>query len=519
MNIEILTLLNMASTDSETNEETEEKQLKCGFIDLHMIPCKVMYIFWGGVNATIAPFLNPFFVNIGLTTSQAGFITGFRTIAALLANPLWGFLADYSGRRRLVAFVLCFGSLISLFPIPWLVHVIKGHSIVNTTCVNETLLTENITCQSHDNTLLFYVLVTILATGAIFVVPLPGFMDTIAMAVVKTRNSSATYGEQRIFGSIGFCLFHYLAALAADHYNVAGMSQYTAVYFFFAANVILVFPAAFFLIGQAKFNSAISNDTSKSDHRATMKKQAIRMITNPDNIIFFMTVFVSGLAMSIYIYFTLLLVKDIIPEAPKSKRSLILVVGSSSSMIMYPFSSKVIKLLRGPTQGIIVALSTYFVRYMIMSYTRDYSVMLVVNASHGLCYALAWSSMMEHLHTIVTPEIKLTTFMLLSAIHFGVCGLVANIAGGKLYDLYGGPVLFRGAAIMCGVCAVLMLIHRTMKYFRTESVSTEVDENNERDSKGSSNDVEMSGSAVGVANAALEVDENSADDSNEKRSP
>lgn len=505
---------NNSHDGGDKNEEMDDKKgakYSMFRIDTHMIPCKITYLFWGGVIGTNSPFLNPFFVSLGLTTSQAGFITGFRSVASLLANPFWGFLADYSGRRRLVTFCLCFGSLVAVFPIPWVVSAVQKHSVINNTCTNATLGEVHFPehCFVRDKTLLFYVLLSVLATGALFVIPLPGYMDTIAMTVVKTSNSGATYGGQRIWGSIGYCIFHFTAAYAADHYNVEGMSQYTAVYYFFAASCIIVFPMICYLIGQADFKEPSARDPADGKQGAAMRIQALSMIKNLDNIVFFITVLVSGLSMAIYMYFTLLLIKDIIPDAPKSKRSLMLVIGSISNLIMFPFTSNLIKLLRGPTQGIIVALSAYFVRYMIMSFTRNFTLLLAVNALHGFCFALAWSSMMEHLHKIVPAELKLTMFMLLSAVHFGICGLIANIAGGKLYDLYGGQLLFRGTGIMCAVWIAVMVLYHTMKCLKRKreafsKTATQEETNATPSVNNTDTDVEMN-KDIGTINDSIEV--------------
>ena len=80
----------------------------------------------------------------------------------------------------------------------------------------------------------------------------------------------------------------------------------------------------------------------------------------------------------------------------QAKMSLALVLGSVSNIVCFPMASRLIKLLGGPSQGMIVGLLSYFVRYMVMAYTNVFEVMIAVQLLHGLCFALSWSAMIEH---------------------------------------------------------------------------------------------------------------------------
>ena len=54
--------------------------------------------------------------------------------------------------------------------------------------------------------------------------------------------------------------------------------------------------------------------------------------------------------------------------------------------------------------------------------------------------------------------------MLLSSMHFGICGLIANIVGGTVFDYYGGRALFGAVAMLCAIWAVVMATYCCFKH-------------------------------------------------------
>ena len=86
--------ISMASNNVLLENEKEER--KCTLFDIYMIPCKILFLLYGGITGSIAPYINIFFVSVGLSASQAGVLTGIPFISATIASPLWGLLADYT---------------------------------------------------------------------------------------------------------------------------------------------------------------------------------------------------------------------------------------------------------------------------------------------------------------------------------------------------------------------------------------------------------------------------------------
>merc|ERR1712179_41143 len=72
----------------------------------------------------------------------------------------------------------------------------------------------------------------------------------------------------------------------------------------------------------------------------------------------------------------------------------------------------------------------------------------------------------DYLHDVTPGNIVLTMFLIFQSVSFGVAALLANVAGGYLYDAIGGQWLFRGMAIICGIWSVLMVVYYGGKWIR-----------------------------------------------------
>ena len=466
----------------DTNVPTRKRWWSWLYINKEMVPCKLTYLLFGGVVGSYAPYLPMFLNSLGLTPAQAGFTIGLEFVVSSLANPLWGYFADRTGKRKLILLLLCLGSALLLTPIPWVALFIHQHYQNNNTTTTTTTTTEicnDVTDPEACTSTLRLVLTTLILLGALFYCPLSGYLDTIAANVIKHSRSKANYGSQRICGSIGSAMTCYVVGLAADHFNVGNLSPYTPAFLYYFCVALLIMPIAGRSIDKTNFSEssqvedqenrenqepADTDEGQKEKEGEGVFTLLVGMLRIPDNVIFLCTVLVSGTAFIIYVYFTLLLMKDEFQNT-RAMMSLALVVECASNLIVFPLSATIIRLLRGPMQAVIFALATYSLRFLTMSYTKTFAVMIAVQALNGLSFALGWCAFIDVAHRIAPKPITVTVFMLLSSIHFGVCGLVGNILGGYVFHVYGGRMLFRWLGILCGVWAIFLTLYYTVSSF------------------------------------------------------
>ena len=472
--------------------------------NIRMLPAKFACTLFGGILGLHIPFLNIFLTSVGLSTGQAGFISGIRYVASSISGPLWGMLADYTGRRKLIMVFLCLGSAFPIFTMPWIANAIYP-LVNNDTCVsqrnitNNTLLTiTNKECEEerHDKLkTLFYVLLAIVVFGSMFVMFMPVYVDAIVMSVVKTDENNASYGAQRNFASLGFSMFTFLGGWAADKYKYPGMSHYTAVFYMYVPLCLLLIPVGCYLVEQRKKgeeeivreNMETKRRTKQIDRGASswensISKKVLILFKKFDVVFFMITVFINGLANNLFVSFSLLLVQDTM-NVSKTEMTLITVTGTLSELLIFPITSKLIKKLGGTSPCIIIGTFSYFIRFLSMSYVSTFWIIVLLQMLHGIGFALTWAAMMEYTHKISPKDIVLTMFGILNCLYFSFSGIIGNMVGGIVYETYSGRILFRSVAAICGVWTGLMVIYYGAKYLKKRR-SCLVSENENGDATG-----------------------------------
>ena len=188
---------------------------------------------------------------------------------------------------------------------------------------------------------------------------------------------------------------------------------------------------------------------------------------------FMFTVLISGLAFNLFIYFAVLLINEQM-EISKTKMSVIFVTASVSSILMFPFTGRIIRFIGDPFFAISLGLFSYCARYIAMSYITKYWIMVSIQALHCICFALVLSAMMEHVNAISPSKIKVTMVLISQSIHFGISPLLVNLVGGTLYETFCGKILFRCSGILCGVWGVLLIVHSGRKYYRNKKLQNAI---------------------------------------------
>lgn len=461
--------------------------MKCSFIHRRMILLKFVYLLYGALLGSHLPFLNIFFRSVGLSTFQAGTVTGVRLAAASLAGPLWNVVADYTGRRRLILIVLCIGSAFPMFMMPWIAKAIYDKSI-NGTCQpvnshNATHILHDCGEDVHDAiNHIYYILMSVTSFGSIFLVSLPSYIDGIALHVIQTDPDEPNYGTQRSFGSIGFAVGSFLSGITSDHFSEPNMSHYTPIFFIFLVCILLLIPAGNCLINQLDDNNSnteharinyVQVKCSRKGKRDSIHQKISCTLWRSHIIFFLITILISGFAHHIFMNFILLLLHDEKVVGTKTEMSLVIITAHISEIFIFPFTSRLTQILGGHCNVFILGVSSFFVRFMIISYDIPFYVIVLTQTLHTIGFGLFWSAAMEYMYLASPKEINLTMNGIMQTVYHGFSNLLANIVGAKLYEIYGGPLLFRGTAIVCAAWALLMCIYHVCKIIRKEDEGEE----------------------------------------------
>ena len=199
--------------------------------------------------------------------------------------------------------------------------------------------------------------------------------------------------------------------------------------------------------------------------KVTQLKQIFSLCFNVDVLLFLTTALVLGLCNSIFVIFSFLYVTET-HDVSKSDMTYVIVVATASESIIFPFTTKAIKLLRGTELSIIVGLLGHGVRFLVMSYDISFGVFVALQTLSGLGFSLAFAALMEHCHTITPEPIRVTMNTIMTTLFFIVSNFIASVGGAKIYESYGGKMLFWGLAVLCGAWSLVIFLHYISKHLQ-----------------------------------------------------
>lgn len=287
-------------------------------INIYAIPLKISCFLAGGF-LSYASFLNVFFVSTGLPKFKAGIITGLTYGPPIVAGPVWGYLADFSGRRKFILTVLCMGAALPLLATPWVAKSIYPQSKFQ--CGNVSVFARHhynlssalpvappgpadlngeslnsmdlqlgefrsvAECEhlreAAQNTL-FWVLLSIMLVASVFLVPLQPHVEAIVMSGVMSGPSETSYGAQRIFGCIGLSAVTYLAGQTSSEFHLEDVSQFSAAIFVVIPCALLLIPVGWCILNRLIIVPAEESAEKKVPHErfGDMKKTHLRQLLN-----------------------------------------------------------------------------------------------------------------------------------------------------------------------------------------------------------------------------------------------
>ena len=313
---------------------------------------------------------------------------------------------------------------------------------------------------------LFYSTLVIVFVSNIFDVPLQGFVDSFVMNVAKSRPNNVCFGMQRVFGSVSFGVANFVAGICADHYHTPPhMSRYTAVFYVFLPCILLLVPSGIFLLNQThwpsssscKDNITLGNNTDKYSDETSKSRIFARTFRQLDNVFFILSVFLVGIASAVLLGFLFQIMEDEM-NASRTTMGLAVLISCLVQVFLFPFADKIIDRL-GALPCIEIAMLSYFVRFLLVSYLQNPWFVIPTQLFHCLGFALFWSAAIEHTQEISPKEIYVTMYSVLSSVYYGFGGVVGNIVGGVVYTHYGGRMLFRTTGVLCGVWTAVMLVY------------------------------------------------------------
>ena len=297
-----------------------------------------------------------------------------------------------------------------------------------------------------------------------------------AMIINVAKHQGADYGRQRVFADIGICFTSFITGVACEHFNVDdNISPFSPALFIFPACALLMIPIGCVLVDQAKIevvddwkdedqknnnNFDDSNDANMDDRSLAAK--ALQLCSQLDVFLFLLTSFIAGLLIAIYFNFSFKYLTEK-SNRSKSENSLVIVISSLGSILVFPFTTRIIKFFGSNMLAINFGLLCGCLRFFIMYLNVSFEVFVSAQLLNGFSFALLFTAMMEEIFVISPKEINMTMNNIVMVLFFFISSLVGNIGGSAVYSQFGGATLFLGTSLTAGVWALFMTAHHVYK--------------------------------------------------------
>lgn len=359
------------------------------------------YFLYYAMVGIVLPFLPAYLKSLALSATQVGLLLSISPLVSLLAPPLWGHLADRTGRASRVLTGLTLGAALafSLF----------------------------LVARS------FPALVAAMMTYAFFASAFTPLIDSLAMHHVARTGGS--YAHLRLFGSLGFIVSTVVFGLLVSRVD----------------RTLVLTPLV--LLSLLVPWTLTLRDTAAPGPRPH-PLAGLRLLRHPDFRWLLAATSLHWLACAPYHGSLSIHVMALgLPPAVVGLTAGAGVLAEMVVMALYP------RLVGGlaPRHVLGFAFAASALRWGGMALTSSAGVMVALAPLHGLTFGAFYVACVAFLARRVPPELRASGQALFAAVTFGVGGLVGYASSGAAYDWLGGHRLFAVAGVLELVAVVLVL--------------------------------------------------------------
>ena len=369
-------------------------------------PLILFYVLFFMTVGVSLPFMPGYFKTLGFSGAESGTLLAIGPMFALFMPPLWGQLADRTGKPGLVLFGVTLGG-------------VGGYALLaGATTFPQALFA--------------------LAVNAMFASAITSLADTLALHHVQQHGG--TYAGVRTWGSLGFVL-----ASLPFGFLITDLDRSTVL----VPLALLSAAAIACALTLARLPGKV-HEGPKPDLAS-----AWALARQPAVFLFLLATSLHWIACAPYHGSLAPHVKDLgLPPW---------VVGVSSSVgvlseigVMLTWSRWAPRLT---TKQILIAVFVASsVRWALMAVTSDPLVLVAAAAIHGLTFGAFYLASVEWMVQRAPGSLRATGQALFVAATFGVGGVVGYRVSGGLYDVLKGHQLFALASVMALLPAVVMAL-------------------------------------------------------------
>ncbi|WLR58635.1 MFS transporter [Guptibacillus hwajinpoensis] len=363
--------------------------------------------FFHGANTIIISYMPVYFQQSGMSESKIGSILAVGPLAAILAQPFWGYISDKFGTIKKVLLVTLVGvAIISIF-----------------------LLT------NHN-----YVFILISAAAFyVFMSPTGALGDSLAVKTAASVNRN--FGSIRTWGSIGFAV------------STLVVGQFFA---FFGIAFILV---PFMLMILLAFFTAMRVSDVKTHNKPITVWDAIRIGKNPRFLLFLITIMFLTIPHRANDSFIGIYITDL--GGNESQIGLAWFVAVASEALIFATSHLWFRRFN-EVVFILIAGLIYAVRWLGLAYVGGPQAAILLQVFHGVTFGVFYVAAFQYVTKLVPEHLQATGHLLFISVFFGLSGILGSLLGGMIFEEASGATLYSVMGYVTLIGCFALLIYRAV---------------------------------------------------------
>lgn len=362
---------------------------------------KLYYLVFFAAIGALAPYFNVYLGSQGLSGSQIGLLGSIPPIVALLANPFWGAIADRWQLHQQVLAVCTLGAgLLTFFFLG-----VTG----------------------------FWPLLLLIVTMTFFRAPVPSLVDSAVIDMVG--RTGASYGRQRLFGSIGFVTFSF------------GLGQWLTT-----ADLDAIFWLHALLLAIGCTLLGLMLPVERISERVNLVAGLKRLWQQPGYPNFLIMNVLMGAGAATFFGFIGLHVMAL--GGAEAQVGMVYALNAVTEIpVMFVGAAL---LARFPAARLIqVGLLGFAGVYIVMAQATSPTLILLVVPALGALYAGYWMAVVNYAAQSAPTGMRATGQAIVGAAQGGLGWAMGSVIGGVLWQGFGGAVvLWAAAAIMLAAALV-----------------------------------------------------------------
>ena len=394
-------------------------------IDVSMLSSKASYFFNCAKRSCYSPYTVLFMMSIGLDPAEAGLVNGLSVIGFIVAGPIWGLIADHKQVHGIIMFILCIMCVVTVCVQPIIPLGDKMKNVCPFSSNSSSVTNDKISNFRHEK--LLYIMVAISILAASFHTCTTAFIDAAASSKIGSSSVKRDFGYQRLFGSVGLGFWALLSSDAIDIFPSAKVNCYAAIFGVYFLCTVCLTISTLILFHGLTFQKHVRKD------RVSMRKQLWKTLSQGHVLFFLFTVTICGIEVTLNMYFTFPLLKEM--NSPNVLMGLSVFISGIGCVVIFGYSSRLIKYFGGVWRTMVICLFSYVARYVATAYLINPWLILIVQPLEGIGFALFLTAVVKYIKDISHSSIIATMYSIKSVLLFGVSETITGIVGGRLYNL------------------------------------------------------------------------------------